>query len=322
MAHGQRLGEHAAEALAILDGRSFSPAFANRLLAPFLLRAATAATGLSEGSALSALILMLLVATLVVWASLVLHRTASVGVALRSSFSSAAGYGLLIDPLYLKPWDSVEYLTFTAFAWAVLTRASNTTFALLFVIALLNRESGLFMAVWLVASGLMMPSTDAVARHVRRGRIAMGLGLGIAGTAFVLAARRMLWAGTLPASPMTPWGNHFELVDNVRKLAADVGALNHESLFILAIPAVAGWLYRARRELDANGAAMVVVLAGIAASNLCFASVTEARTWLVCVPLVVAAEFQLRHLARHTHRSPSSRIQPSGGPTNTESFDA
>ncbi len=286
--HGYRFEEFAAGELAILHGQSFSPAFANRWLGPALLDGIAAVTGLAPGRAFGLLTLVLLLAGQGLAFEVYRRLLGEPWQAWRTSVLSGVALLLMVDPAWLKSWDFLDYLVLTALAHGVVAQANLGYFAGLFLAALPNRESALFIPLWLVVAAFEGSGWRWHLAHRRR--LLAGLGLLVAGGVAVVAVRRWAWTGgdALPASA-TPLGNHFLLLDNLRTVSAQVTRLQLEGLVTLALvgfAAVVAWRWQrmslAQRQL-------AVVLAAMAVANLCFGLVDETRVWWTCVPLAVAA---------------------------------
>jgi hypothetical protein len=71
-----------------------------------------------------------------------------------------------VNWLYL--WDFIDIVIFTLLIYGALTQQRNGYFLVLFVVAILNRESGLFIALWLILDALIEKKDSSCFRiHIK-----------------------------------------------------------------------------------------------------------------------------------------------------------
>jgi hypothetical protein len=175
----------------------------------------------------------------------------------------------------------------TLFAYAIFTEARLGWFVALFAVALFNRESALFIPLWLVLSAL--PARHELQRNSFGGRFWIGL----VGLAFGLVAIREVRSALFRSDRAhygtnTPWGNHFKPAANVFQFVRAVREGDWRAFAVYAALACAAYLVVVARPLLPGLARRVpVLLACMAGSIFLFAVVLETRTWLFTVPFLL-----------------------------------
>lgn len=291
LVHGFRFSEFAADGDAILAGRSFSPAFQNRLLGPWLLQGLVEWAGVSPSQAFSILLFVFLACAHAVSFESLRRLLGSVPSALQVTALSCAAFLFLTDSVWLKAWDAPDYLVFQLLAAAILWRARPGWIAALFAVAIWNRESALFMALWLMLSAVDWRSrTPRSWPRVARYRVlGLGAALGALGAGLVIALRRGLWLGSNDQLPtLTATGNHFKLWDNLGWLRGAFSSPSPELVVIACLALALALGIAGARRLSSSGVACLLLLGAMALANLLFAQIEEIRVWIACIPVGMA----------------------------------
>ena len=132
----------------LLAGSPYSPAFANRRLGPWSFALLESAFGSAE---LAERLLVWGTGLALPWLGYVLGRRLgwtverSVGIA----FALCASFVLLQDDRWLQAWDFYDLLFFVCLAYAIHRRLEARRVVPLFLVMLLNRETALFVPLWL-----------------------------------------------------------------------------------------------------------------------------------------------------------------------------
>ena len=140
-------------AIGVLTGYPHWRVFQNRLLGPYLVRAIS---GFTSDFLLAYYVFgvaMLTVAGFLAWYLGCRIRNVAFGVLAFFVFQCA--FSLVLDENWLYAWDYVDLVVFLVFAIFVVTAKPWTWFVALFAVALLNRESAQFIALWLVVDPLV-----------------------------------------------------------------------------------------------------------------------------------------------------------------------
>lgn len=217
----------------VLAGKPDWLAYQNRLLAPFLV-SIIASFGISQVSALKIFVLFMVVGQNVLL--FLLFSTSKE--ASRNAIFAVLAYTILflfVQEYRLYPWDYADIFLFTFFVWGVFERKSLLFFVLLFFVAILNRESALFISLYMALDAFEI---DGKLILKSKTKLITGIALTIAGILFVIAIREFLFIsqpGGFNDSKHELIGNHFNLLKNLNALfvgnIASFQILN--SLFLL-----------------------------------------------------------------------------------------
>jgi hypothetical protein len=258
-----------------------------------LVRVVAAATGSSFRASYVSLLVLITVADVVVLTIVLGRHLESATRGLLAATVGVLAILLLQDEEWLHLWDLLDVMFGALLAHFIFTQASLTAFSILFAAQMTNRESALFVALWLVLSAL--PFGRRTSRAVDSRRLLFGASLLAAGLATLTVARRLLFHGP-PAPrrrPVTPWGNHFTLRHNAFDFVHTVRTLDWASLAVYAsLIAVLVFVIRTRRRLPAHAEQVPILLLAMAGSVPFFGVVLETRSFLGFVPLVLFATFR------------------------------
>jgi hypothetical protein len=265
----------------VLAGRPQWRNYQSRILAPGLVAAATTVTGLSFARAsqlVAAGLLLLVNAT-----CLALFRGDGRFAAWTYTIVYAGFFVALQDREWLFLWDYVDLFVFLLFAWAVVTRASSWIVVALFFCELLNRETALLIAVWIVLDAVNIERRSA--RVVWRG-VGTGAALGGLAVLWLRFIRGYLFRGqSLPLGPgyRTVFGALWMLPHNYHAIITARSRLD-TGVGIVAVAATAVLLHRAWRVLDRQAWKVATLLSMSVASIAMFGLVTETRVWMCLSP--------------------------------------
>jgi hypothetical protein len=209
------------------------------------------------------------------------------------------GFVFLLSPPWLYAWDYTGLVLFLIFVDFVLERRQWSWFAGLFVVAILNRESGEFIALWMILD----PFARKIAARIRSrepGRVNWAMVIAgsccmLCGAAIIHFLRSRLMVEEvgprLFPAVATEAGKslHFELVTNLKAIAAALRTVRHGFqavllLFPLTVVVVAAGLIRADAERFLGLA--LVSLANVAALLL-IGVFFESRVYLELLPFVI-----------------------------------
>lgn len=280
--------------------------YQNRLLGPFLLRALQGIFPLSTLQVYLTLVLGLhLVKNLLAFA-LILRLTGAPGLAARYTVFFILGFIFLQDQQWIYLWDYLDIVVFTVFLYGVVKQKRDVFFVGLFAPAMLNKESGLFIAVWLVLDSLLEWPEGAgavLALRWRSGkRLRWGLALTALGVAWVYATRHWLLVKeiALAANPNFAAQRPFHLAANLWSVFLN---LTHPSLHELnllnpGIPlAFLAAIYALRKKPSDLALKLSLLVAIIFASLLLYSLLNEIRIYNVLLPFALfGALYYFDHL--------------------------
>jgi hypothetical protein len=178
------------------------------------------------------------------------------------------------------------------FAYAIFVEARILTFVVLFCFAMLNRESGQYVAAWLIVSGVAGAVTagrlgnhaSSLRKPIRR----LFCGLTMVGGGWLVQAllKRLLFVSESRVDPqnLRRFGDLFwQLPANTHALTIwkDYRA-NLALILLVLLLALCAW-----RRGFAKTAPVTVLVGLMLATTLMFARITETRVWFQFVPMAV-----------------------------------
>lgn len=283
--HYNRYPIFAADLRGILAGQPYSPAFANRRLGPWSFVALDRIFGSSE---LTLSLFVYVACVALPWLGYLLSRRLrwSIRYSLGVAAALCVSFVLLQDDYWLMIWDLYDVLFFTWFAYAIIRRLSTRHMIPFFLLMIFNRETALFIPLWLMIRGFL--------DRDRRAMVTAGL-MGVVGV-IVTVAWRLPYMGRTGLPHVG--GNHFRPTANWRILLGG----NNEAWLALVLSAavimIAWWTIRVKlrgRENEFRG----VVEALCVAAALAFAIpivgyIGELRLFLPIAPLLIFSFVSLR----------------------------
>lgn len=283
--HYSRYQIFAADFRCILAGEPYSPAFANRRLGPWSFTALDRIFGSSE---LTLSLFVYAACVALPWLGYLLSRR--LGWSIKHSLGAAAvlcvSFVLMQDDYWLMIWDLYDVLFFTWFAYAIFRRLSMRYMIPAFLLMIFNRETALFVPLYLLIRGF--PGRD------RRTMLTAGL-MGIFGVIVTLAWRLPYMGRTgLPHVG----GNHFRPTANWRILLSG----NGEAWLALAMSItviILAWrtirvTVRGRENEFRGIIEAMIVAAALALAIPVVGYIGELRLFLPVAPLLIFSYVSLR----------------------------
>lgn len=205
----------------VLAGKPVLIAFQNRLLASAFQ--ASIERMLAIDAALSFKISLMAALTVMNAAALaVLSRVMERARAASVFAAFTATWLLMNDDLAIYVWDVFDLLAFIVLYGLIIARARQRWFWLLFAIAVLNRESALFIGVWLMIAAIVPVPGQPVWRAVRIhwGDALGGLAMVATAAAVTVGLRKALVVAPQRIGPtaIDGVGSHMNLMQNLRDL--------------------------------------------------------------------------------------------------------
>jgi hypothetical protein len=196
----------------------------------------------------------------------------------------AVAFVALQDGQFHYIWDVFDLLLFSALALLMSVNGPTWAFVVLFAAAIANRESGLFIALWLVIRGLTYRNRRL---YVARGASVMiGIALLALGVVYTSAVRRYAWmprADSLEVRghPVEVLGNQVHLVSNGQSLL--LAAFEDPAIALLYGFAIA-FVWRRRHRIDVVSGRLLALVCAMATSIFLFGVVTELRIFAMMLP--------------------------------------
>ncbi len=191
------------------------------------------------------------------------------------------------------PWDIFELPIFLGFALLVAKNARLFWFIALYVLAIFNRQSAQFIALYMVVNPLVGYALDR-SRGIRVISILSGLACFGAGLAVTETICRLM--GRKPDAVTSQTGNlyHYRLIDNLNEMNPHLGGmlrtLNHNAtplLLWIIVGAIMVGIAMALRRNPTRYAGLSVVYLVMLVAALSFGIARETRNWIDFIPLMV-----------------------------------
>lgn len=277
----------------VLTGTPAFIAFQNRLLGPWIVHLISE-MGYPLADSFARYIIFMIIIQNVVMFSLLRK--------MRVSYVRSLQYVILFSLLFIcaqctwfYPWDSLDLLIFTLFSFAIFQELSVVYFFWIFVFALLNRESALFISAYIVIDSFKysfditkwLPAIKI--SLVSRLKLAIGIILTFAGVAYVKIIRQSLFVVPPDLDNYgreVAMGNHLNFFNNMEILfhrnLTTIDMVN--TMFILAS---LGYILLKLRHCTNVRIKASLVFFIMFASVLVFGQINETRTYFILLPLLV-----------------------------------
>ena len=281
----------------IIAGRPYWKAFQNRLLGPEIVWWAGRLTGVSLKRCYEVFCWAAVFVANTICFLLFLNHGKNRARAWFYTVVYAGAFVALQDVQWLYLWDYLD-LSFTLlFAWAaVIGGVPWWQFVALLTLQLLNRESAVFIALWLVVDSIRFERTARGALKIRvvSRQFWVGLATGTAGMFWTQHIRNALClqeTGVVPRPEMheTATGQFLMLrvtLDLLREPLTTTSAT-----LLLLIGALVYLLARAWRPLGPRAWKVGLILGVQVAANFCLAFIFELRVWFMLLPWLLCLAY-------------------------------
>ena len=199
------------------------------------------------------------------------------------------------DYWWLFTWDYIDVLVFSIFIYGVSQGVSLPFFGVLFLVGILNRESGLFIALWLVIDAFnFRPDRQSKfnfkLEFVDKRKLLLGILLLLGGIVYIQLVRDYRFTETAAnigdgLAPKT-LGNHIVLGENIwNLLAANLISINIiNTFFILGLPI---YFYSNRSKFNELISKCVLLFACILGAIFTFGVINETRIFFILIPFLL-----------------------------------
>ncbi|PZP33433.1 MAG: hypothetical protein DI603_08690 [Roseateles depolymerans] len=292
--HDANLDRFARAAYSVIEGHPDWIAFQNRLLAPYLVLFISK-LGLSYKTALlgyHAVALWLEVCLL-----FYVFRARGLEAARAAGWTIGALFVFLVmQDFWLYSWDGIDLIIFTLLAFGILQGWGPGAFVALFCVGILNRESALFIALFIALDSLTFDPARLRLRLTNWHRLLVGGMLLLAGAAYTKISRQLLFVSRpngLADTEHQTMGNHFWLFDNLQYLFVR-NFSNHHMVDSLAIfGGLAYFAWHARRYDDRQFKCFLMLLA-LLANIMIFGVIIETRLLFILIPFAALLHLDSR----------------------------
>lgn len=283
--HGPNIADLADVAFGVTEGTPRGIAFQNRLLGPWLVRLMSE-TGISFESALWRFHFVFLA----------LQCVLLVGLLRRSGLKTHHALAQLVVFLFMflvlqfywyHTWDILDMILFTLVAYGAFQAKGILYFTMIFAVALLNRESSLFVALFLMLDSV---TVDAQKRRWvldAPRKLAVGAMLLVLGLAFTVLVRQLTLVEATDIPDETRQmilGNELHLAQNLRDLLVN-NLLSINIIYTVFILGSFAVFLGQFRRLSASGVKCLILALLIFANIMVFGIIIETRMLLILLPL-------------------------------------
>lgn len=284
----------------VLDGHPHWRVFQNRVLGPYMVKLLSAVFPSFDLAHVFFSIAAIAMAGFLAW-RLGRRHGGDLRSALLALLVFEAAFACLLSPPWLYAWDYLDIIVFLLFVDLVLSRARTAFFVALFCAAALNRESCLFIALWMMIDPLVGWSLGRAGlsgrERMKWPRFCSGAACAVLGIVVTEALRRALLVEEIGfklfGDTRMPRGAGFvfNLGDNISALVSgfsgfDLGMPFFLPLFIALCVILA--ILMVKKD-PARCLSLALMELAMIAALLCFTLATEVRVYLELVPFIVAA---------------------------------
>ncbi len=194
---------------------------------------------------------------------------------------------VFLDGDWYYPWDIYDALVFTLLPYLAIVGASTGWFVLLFLVALLNRESALFVGSYLVIASLDSRPGSLLPRVGDRARALLGIAAVLLGAVFVKVVRHALFVAQASGggdAEHAAFGNHVYWRQNLADLLLARPSAESVIVTLWVVGSVA-WVLFAARKLARPYLDLAALYALVMASIVVFGLVHETRMYGMLFPI-------------------------------------
>lgn len=277
----------AAAAYGVIEGRPHWIAFQNRLMGPYTVLLISKA-GISFKLAL-ALYHAVFLEILVILIIFLLRRE---GVSRRESALYLVFFlfvFLAYQHYWFYTWDSIDLIVFTSFAYGIIKAAPTRFFFTLFLIGLANRESALFIALYVCLNSFQFQGATQLPKLKSSVDFLFGIALLAIGLIYTKLIRTMLFVSKpdgLPDTQHEAIGNHVYVTKNITDLfITNFSNKNIIASAFIIFPMIYFWR---KTRVMSEGQIKALVMSSVLILNiLVFGILSETRMLFILIPFYI-----------------------------------
>lgn len=280
------LGREVDAALGILSGHPHWPIYQGRLLGPWLVSGLSQLTHRPFADCYQSVCFGLLLAANGTCFTLFNKAAGDVRTAWAYTIAYAALFVAFQDKLWLYLWDYIDAITVLLFARAVFVRRPVWQLAVLFFVELLNRESAVLIALWIVIDAVRPAGAPGRGGGVNGPQAVLGaclVAVSIGWTQFIRAKLMISPVYTAPLPGIHTVGGQFWMLPHVAEFLGHSWRMDG-MIPVLATLATVLLLCGAWKALGNRAWQVALIVLGMMASIYMFAFITELRVWLEMLP--------------------------------------
>jgi hypothetical protein len=286
----------------VLEGQPYYKTYQNRFAGPVLVAAISRSTGQSFEHSYKAATALLLVSANLLGLFLFGRYTGRLEAGLMFTVAYAFLTTNLQAPMWLPIWDFVELNVMLVFAWAAFADAGAASLFALFLFAIFNRETALFIPVWMLVRNIIGRSTGMTQNRNPFSKWILPVLMIAAGVAWTHFSRNHFFVKShlsVPAA-VNLVEDQFWMLPHTLEVVAGAAKVH-----ILAALVMTLWTVAVIVGLYRSGAlyrAISIIVAGMLASILMFGLLSESRLWMSVIPFLLWATMT-RFMSRETDQT-------------------
>ena len=283
--HLPNINELTSASFGVTEGKPHWLAYQNRLLGPYTILGISRITGISFQAAWT-FFHWLTLQTFSIIFFWILRRE---GLLLKNALTHLVlvlSAFLILQHYWFYPWDSIDLVLFTCFAYGIIKSFSKRFFILIFIIGILNRESALFLPIYLMLDSFNF-SKERFSFHLTKPKsLIIGIGILFSGIAYTKIIRHLLFVSKVNGLPDVKnelLGNHINLFWNIKQLFFYNFTNNnfYVSLFIILS---FGYFLINLRKMDDRILKLLIMSLFIILNIIMFGLVNETRMHFILLP--------------------------------------
>lgn len=187
-------------------------------------------------------------------------------------------------------WDAVDIIVFSLFAFGIIKNRTAGYFVLLFFVSIFNRESAMFIALYIIVSSFEYHNKRPYIVLIKKYKLMLGLFLLICGAVFVKLLRSLYFISQpngFNDDAHQTFGNHFYILGNLKSLLwSNLTNANILNTLFLLVPFL--YFFKCVKLYNQNQYELLLLIASVGSSILLFGFLNESRNLLVLIPMYLA----------------------------------
>ncbi|MCD6115850.1 hypothetical protein J7K93_02450 [bacterium] len=281
----------------ILHGTPPWRVFQNRLLVPFLAKLISVCCNISIKEASKIFIFILIIFQNFLMYGVMVNISGERRIGLKYSLVMSGLFLIFQDDRYILLYDYLDIVIFTYLAWLIYQKKPLIHFIILFIISLFNRESALFIPIWLIMDACIFQLRFPFVKF-RLFRSLTGVGLLLSGIIFTKLIRDVFFKTSMLKevgidAEHSIIGNHLHLSENIHSIIWDnfFGTDIIVNIFLFCLIWFIIYSNLKLRSQDILKYSLLIVF--MLLSNLVFAWITETRIFFNLIPLILILYWNL-----------------------------
>jgi len=272
-------------AISVIDGRPQWKAFQNRLLGPYSIYGISNIIGVSFRTAW----FIYNAITLQIFCVLIFWILRNEGFSLKDAFTYLVvllfAFLTLQNP-WLYAWDNLDLIIFTCFTYGIIKSYSFSFFLVIFFIGVLNRESALFISVYLMLNAFKFSKGGLPIKLTNYKSLISGLVMLVCGIIYTQFIRNLFFLSNTEGKPDLDHeliGNHIYFLGNLENIFF-TNFTNHHFLITILIFSLFAYFIRNFRSMYDREIKLLIMSLFIFVNILIFGVFNETRMHFILLP--------------------------------------